>query len=101
MAKKISLANRKVNKPINDTIGEEKKDILRAMQLQELNEQASKVGKLYELALSIVTPDENQPRKTFKNIDSLADSIKENGVIQPIIVTSKKADGTHYIIAGE
>ncbi len=101
MVKKISLANRKVNKPINDTVGEEKKDILRAMQLQELNEQASKVGKLYELALSIVTPDVNQPRKSFKNIDSLADSIKENGVIQPIIVTSKKADGTHHIIAGE
>ena len=101
MAKKISLANRKVNKPINDTVGEEKKDILRAMQLQELNEQASKVGKLYELALSIVTPDVNQPRKSFKNIDSLADSIKENGVIQPIIVTSKKAGGTHHIIAGE
>ncbi|MFT4694476.1 MAG: ParB family chromosome partitioning protein [Francisella sp.] len=101
MAKKISLANRKVNKPINDTIGEEKKDILRAMQLQELNEQASKVGKLYELALSIVTPDINQPRKTFKNINSLADSIKENGVIQPIIVTSKKVDGIHHIIAGE
>ena len=101
MAKKISLANRKVNKPINDTIGEEKKDILRAMQLQELNEQASKVGKLYELALSIVIPDINQPRKTFKNINSLADSIKENGVIQPIIVTSKKVDGIHHIIAGE
>ena len=101
MAKKISLTNHKVNKPINDSIGEEKKDILRAMQLQELNEQASKVGKLYELALSIVTPDVNQPRKLFKNINSLADSIKENGVIQPIIVTPKKADGMHYIIAGE
>ncbi|MGQ4005621.1 ParB/RepB/Spo0J family partition protein [Francisellaceae bacterium CB300] len=101
MAKKISLANRKVNKQIHDTIGQEKKDILRAMQLQELNEQASKVGKLYELALSIVKPDANQPRKTFKNIESLAESIKENGVIQPIIVTSKKDDGTHHIIAGE
>ncbi len=101
MTKKIFLANRKINKQIQDTIGEEKKDILRAMQLQELNEQASKVGKLYELPLSIVKPDANQPRKTFKNIDSLADSIKENGVIQPIIVTSKKEDGTHHIIAGE
>ncbi|MGQ4001466.1 ParB/RepB/Spo0J family partition protein [Francisellaceae bacterium CB299] len=101
MAKKISLANRKVNKQIHNTIGQEKKDILRAMQLQELNEQASKVGKLYELALSIVKPDANQPRKTFKNIESLAESIKENGVIQPIIVTSKKDDGTHHIIAGE
>ena len=99
--KKISLADRKINKQIHDTIGEEKKDILRAMQLQELNEQASKVGKLSELPLNIVKPDVNQPRKSFKNIDSLASSIKENGIIQPIIVTTKKEDGTHHIIAGE
>lgn len=101
MAKKVSLMNRKVNQKTHDTVGQEKKDILRAMQLQELNEQASKVGQLFELPLTIVQPDANQPRKTFKNIDSLAQSIKENGVIQPIIVTAKKDDGTHHIIAGE
>lgn len=101
MAKKISLANRKVNKQIHDTVGQEKKDILRAMQLQELNDQASRVGEFFELPLSIVKPDVNQPRKSFKNIESLSASVKENGVIQPIIVTAKKGDGTHYIIAGE
>ncbi|ASG68617.1 chromosome partitioning protein ParB [Francisella halioticida] len=101
MSKKVSLMNRKVNQKVHDTVGQEKKDILRAMQLQELNEQTSKVGQLLELSLSIVQPDKDQPRKTFKNIDSLAKSIKENGVIQPIIVTTKKDDGLHYIIAGE
>jgi ParB family chromosome partitioning protein len=101
MVKKVSLMNRKVNQKVHDTVGQEKKDILRAMQLQELNEQASKVGQLFELPLNIVQPDKDQPRKTFKNIDSLAKSIKENGVIQPIIVTTKKDDGLHYIIAGE
>ncbi|QIV95594.1 ParB family chromosome partitioning protein [Allofrancisella inopinata] len=101
MAKKVSLANRKINQKINDPVSQEKKDILRAMQLQELSEQASKVGRLFELPLSIIQPDRNQPRKTFKNIESLADSIRENGVIQPIIVTPKNIDGTHHIIAGE
>lgn len=101
MAKKVSLMNRKANPKVNDIAGQEKKDILRAMQLQELSEQASKVGQLYELPLSLVQPDKNQPRKTFKNIDSLAESVKENGVIQPIIITTKKDDGIHYIIAGE
>lgn len=101
MAKKVSLMNRKVNQKVHDTVGQEKKDILRAMQLQELNEQASKVGQLFELPLNIVQPDKDQPRKTFKNIDSLAKSIKENGVIQPIIVTTKRDDGLHHIIAGE
>ncbi|MBK2027963.1 ParB/RepB/Spo0J family partition protein [Allofrancisella guangzhouensis] len=101
MAKKISLVNRKINQEIHDAVSQEKKDILRAMQLQELSEQASKVGKLFELPLSVIKPDKNQPRKTFKNIESLANSIRENGVIQPIIVTPKKSDGIHYIIAGE
>ncbi|MFC4892528.1 ParB/RepB/Spo0J family partition protein [Pseudofrancisella aestuarii] len=101
MAKKVSLLDRKVDKRVHDTVGQEKKDILRAMQLQELNQQASKVGSLLELPLSIIKPDAKQPRKIFKNIDSLAKSIKENGVIQPIIITAKKYDGIHHIIAGE
>ena len=90
MVKKISLADRKVSKKPHDSVSQEKKDILKAMQLQQLNDQASKVGKLFELPLNMIKPDANQPRKTFKNIDSLASSIKENGVIQPIITTVKK-----------
>ncbi|WP_150463651.1 ParB/RepB/Spo0J family partition protein [Francisella sp. XLW-1] len=101
MAKKVSLMNRKTNSKVHDAVAQEKKDILRAMQLQELSDQASKVGQLFELPLNLVKPDANQPRKTFKNIDSLAESIRENGVIQPIIVTAKKNDGAHHIIAGE
>ncbi|MDE4970026.1 ParB N-terminal domain-containing protein, partial [Francisella tularensis] len=65
------------------------------------NEQATKVGMLFDLHLNIIKPLAHQPRKTFQTIDSLADSIKENGVIQPIIVTAKKAIVIHYIIAGE
>ncbi len=45
----------------------------------------------------------NQPRKIFKDkeIDELAQSIKENGIIQPLIV-SKKEDGDGFdLIAGE
>ncbi|MDE4946973.1 ParB N-terminal domain-containing protein, partial [Francisella tularensis subsp. holarctica] len=64
-------------------------------------ERARKVGQIFYLPLYIIKPDANQPLNTFKNIDSLADSIKENGVIHPIIVTAKKANGIHYIIAGE
>ncbi|AFJ42954.1 ParB/RepB/Spo0J family partition protein [Francisella orientalis] len=101
MVKKVSLMNRKTNPKIHDAVAQEKKDILRAMQLQELSDQASKVGQLFELPLNLVKPDANQPRKTFNNIDSLAESIRENGIIQPIIVTAKKDDGVHHIIAGE
>jgi len=51
--------------------------------------------------VSLLRPDPNQPRKHFKNIDTLAKSIKSKGIIQPIIVTGKQSDGHYQIIAGE
>ena len=48
-----------------------------------------------------IEPNKNQPRRNFNNesIDELAESIKNYGVIQPIIVTKK--DKYYEIIAGE
>ena len=55
------------------------------------------------LSLSIheVEPNRNQPRKQFDEdaIEELADSIKQYGVIQPLIV--QKKDNYYEIIAGE
>ena len=54
-----------------------------------------------EIKVSDIEPDKDQPRKNFdkEKIEALADSIKEHGLIQPIIVTRS---GTGYrIIAGE
>ena len=51
--------------------------------------------------ISRIQPDKNQPRKDFDEIklQELADSIKEYGVISPIVV---KANGPFYeIVAGE
>jgi ParB family chromosome partitioning protein len=51
--------------------------------------------------LSLVVPNKNQPRKEFneETIDELAESIKQYGVIQPLIVQKK---GRYYeLIAGE
>ena len=49
-----------------------------------------------------VLPNEHQPRKIFNDeaLKDLADSIKEKGVLQPIIV-SRVGDGTFRLIAGE
>ena len=46
--------------------------------------------------------DETQPRKVFDKvkIDELAQSIKQNGLIQPLIVTKKTLD-SYLIVAGE
>lgn len=54
-----------------------------------------------ELKINDISPNSDQPRKQFKEeaLQELADSIKENGVIQPIIVSKR---GTGYrIVAGE
>ena len=48
-----------------------------------------------------IRPNRNQPRKQFaqEKLDELAASIREKGVIQPLVVTRK--DGHYEIIAGE
>ena len=54
-----------------------------------------------ELKINDISPNADQPRKDFdvEALNELADSIKENGIIQPIIVQRK---GTGYrIVAGE
>ncbi len=51
--------------------------------------------------LTKIEPNPDQPRTNFNedSLDELADSIKKNGIIQPIIVVDK---GDHYmIVAGE
>lgn len=56
---------------------------------------------LLNLNINDVEPNRNQPRKTFDEeaLEELADSIKEYGLIQPIVVT--KEDDYYQIIAGE
>jgi len=48
-----------------------------------------------------IRPNRNQPRKQFgqEKLDELAASIREKGIIQPLVVTKK--DGYYEIIAGE
>lgn len=55
-----------------------------------------------ELSLTQIEPNKNQPRKTFDNekLEILADSIKQHGLIQPIIVTKNGSD-KYTIVAGE
>ena len=60
-----------------------------------------KVSKLLDIPLSKIIRDESQPRQTFDEtaLAALADSIRANGVLQPIVVV-KKGD-KYQIVAGE
>lgn len=55
------------------------------------------------LRLSEIEPNKSQPRKSFdeNSIRELADSIKEHGLIQPIIVRPTGNGLTYQIVAGE
>ena len=59
-------------------------------------------GGVVTVPVDRVRPDPDQPRKRFgeAEIEGLAASIREQGVIQPILVRPA-ADGLHTIIAGE
>ena len=56
---------------------------------------------LKNLKVTEVEPNRDQPRKNFDQeaLEELAESIKEYGLIQPIVVTKK--DGYYGIVAGE
>ena len=57
-----------------------------------------------QLAVSDLTPNRYQPRKNFdeQNLEDLTNSIKERGVIQPIIVRKSNDENSKFeIIAGE
>lgn len=54
------------------------------------------------IKLRDIEPNKNQPRKTFdaEKLEALAESLKNHGVVQPILV-KKEASGMYSIIAGE
>ena len=67
----------------------------------KVKEVVKEVPKEVELKISEVEPNRNQPRKQFDEeaLEELAESIKQFGIIQPLVV--QKKDGYYEIIAGE
>lgn len=63
--------------------------------------QDEQVSELRQIKLSEIDADPEQPRRHFDEaaLDEMAASIKEHGVLQPIVVTPHK--GRYQIVAGE
>ena len=66
------------------------------------SESVTDASQLKLLAVEKISPSPYQPRKniTQEGLQSLADSIKAQGLVQPIVVR-KLADGQYELIAGE
>lgn len=59
-------------------------------------------AELRELAIELIEPNPEQPRKRFDQaaLQALADSITERGVLQPVLVRPRPG-GTYELVAGE
>lgn len=55
------------------------------------------------LPIELIVPNPRNPRRAFgeNELTDLAQSIREHGVVQPVIVRRAKSDGNYEIIAGE
>ncbi|MBQ7040811.1 ParB/RepB/Spo0J family partition protein [Candidatus Saccharibacteria bacterium] len=64
-------------------------------------EEDAKGSKLLEIDIEKISRDEGQPRKNFseESLAELANSIKEHGIIQPLVVIEE--GGKYIIVAGE
>ncbi len=67
-----------------------------------LSKSESGLNKAMKINISQIYPNKNQPRKNFdeKSIKELAQSIKNQGLLQPIIVSNPK-ENYYEIVAGE
>lgn len=59
-------------------------------------------GSIKNIKIRDIEPNKNQPRKNFdkEKLEVLSDSIKNHGIVQPVIV-KENSNGTYMIIAGE
>lgn len=66
------------------------------------NENATDRDKLIQVSINNIEPNRDQPRKIFNesSINELAESIREHGLLQPVIV-KPMTNGTYRIVAGE
>lgn len=60
------------------------------------------VGEIQQLEVQSIIPNRYQPRKDFADSElaELAESVKQNGLLQPVLVR-RKGDGFFELIAGE
>jgi ParB family chromosome partitioning protein len=70
--------------------------------LSALLSEATNSEELKEVEIDLIEPNNLQPRTRFdeKQLDELAQSIKENGIVQPILARKINA-GRYQIVAGE
>ncbi|ALA97110.1 chromosome partitioning protein ParB [Spiroplasma kunkelii CR2-3x] len=91
-----NIKSRLSSKGLDKIFGEGINEVIKGIESNDaLKETAN------EIVLAEIFPNPHQPRKNFneEELTELAQSIKEYGLIQPIIV--KKTNNGYYLVAGE
>ena len=89
------VTNKKLGKGLSSLLGSKENNLInRNLSIDKKGLLLVPIEKIYR--------DEQQPRKEFdeEKISELAQSIKENGLIQPLILSIRDND-TYTIVAGE
>jgi ParB family chromosome partitioning protein len=96
----MSLQERKLGRGLSALLGESK---AANKPLKSVSIKANEGSLISSIPISRVIAGVYQPRRKFSQDDlrELADSIKENGLIQPILVRKSDDSGHYEIIAGE
>ncbi len=104
--KTTKIINRKkaLTKGLDEIFGE---DILKVINDVQATTKSSPEEEISENSVQIlkiakIVPNPHQPRRVFdkEKLKELSNSIKENGLLTPIVVKKSKT-GTYYIVAGE
>jgi ParB family chromosome partitioning protein len=94
-----------VSKTLKHGLGRGFDSLIPAQLLEEefdpTQEQDERLSELRNLKVADVIPNPHQPRRTFDQValEDMAESIREHGVMQPIVVT--RVGGKYELVAGE
>ena len=71
--------------------------------IPDVEESSQATSGSVEVTIEAISPNPHQPRANFdpEGIAELAASIREHGIIQPLIVTKDEEQGKYILIAGE
>ena len=95
----MAVKNKGLGRGLGALLGEEA-EITKRKEPVKSAEKKAESGEIL-VKIRLIEPNRSQPRKNFdaEELETLAESIRQHGVIQPLIVTK---EGEHYqIVAGE
>ena len=93
-----SIHNSKLGRGIESLLGSDYLDQIIHQEANDKNQQRTT-----EVDIDLINTNSNQPRSQFNHHEllQLAESIKKDGIIQPLVINFNSTEGSYTLIAGE